>query len=62
MNPYKYSCDTCIFHKNNKQQHHRHIESTRHKNMSELHNVFLFSCENCNNKFIGKSGLYDHRS
>ena len=62
MNPYKYRCDTCIFHTNNKQHHQRHIESTRHKNISELPNVFMFSCENCNKKFKGKSGLYHHIS
>lgn len=61
MNIYKYNCERCVFYTNNKQHHQRHIESARHRSMSDLQNVFLFSCEKCNKKFKGKSGLYHHR-
>ena len=59
MSTFKYHCESCVLSTNSKQIYNNHLLSNRHKLMQEPSN-FKFSCENCNKKFKGQSGLWRH--
>ena len=58
---YKHTCETCVFHTNNRQHYSRHILSKRHISQNDNKYMFTHVCDICSRKFKGQSGLYQHK-
>jgi len=60
---YKYSCDTCMYYTNLKQNFTKHCESAKHKKKLQPNNdpAGAFHCEMCNTHVQTKSGLWKHK-
>ena len=57
---YKYNCNICSIHTNNKQTYNRHIMSIRHKDSMEDNTLYSHICDKCKKKYKSHVGLWKH--
>ena len=64
MEPYKFSCDFCLFNANNKKHFDKHCSTQKHiKNIQSNKKMEKsFECANCNKSYVTQSGLWRHTS
>jgi len=59
---FKYNCDLCSIHTNNKQTYDRHLLSIRHKETIQENTLYSHVCNKCNKKYKSNVGLWKHAS
>jgi hypothetical protein len=67
-NPLLYNCEKCDFKCSNKKDYNRHLLTRKH-NLATISNELatektpqtIYTCENCNKKYINRTGLWRHK-
>jgi hypothetical protein len=59
---FKYNCNSCSIHTNNKQTYDRHLLSIRHKETNQENTLYSHVCNKCNKKYKSNVGLWKHAS
>jgi hypothetical protein len=59
---YKFSCEKCMYKCDNKFSYNKHLSTPKHlKLKSDVENIQLYTCNNCNNSYRHKPGLSRHK-
>ena len=59
---YKFSCEMCMYKCDNKFNYNKHLSTPKHlKLKSDVENIQLYTCNNCNNSYKHKSSLCKHK-
>ena len=64
-NPFKFSCDICLYNTSNQKDFNKHLQTKKHtNNISNTTNNSIipnkYLCPNCDKKFNDRSGLWRH--
>jgi len=62
MASFKYTCETCVFHSNIRQNYTYHMNSKRHKDTVNNINLYTHVCLKCKKKYMSSAGLMKHNS
>ena len=59
---YKFSCERCTYKCNNKFSYNKHLSTPKHlKIKSDVENIQLYTCNNCNSTYKHMSSLCNHK-
>ena len=59
---YKFSCERCTYKCNNKFSYNKHLSTPKHlKIKSDVENIQLYTCNNCNSTYKHMSSLCKHK-
>jgi hypothetical protein len=59
---YKFSCERCTYKCNNKFSYNKHLSTPKHlKIKSDVENIKLYTCNNCNSTYKHMSSLCKHK-
>lgn len=59
---YKFSCEKCAYKCNNKFSYNKHLSTPKHLKLnSDVENIQLYTCNNCNNSYRHMSSLCKHK-